>query len=71
VARTKRIAVTRKARRKERRSSVMALGGCSSQNGMAEGFGFGETVFFEDGLRRGGFHVSDEGQGGVSVGRTF
>jgi len=65
------IAVTRKARRKERRSSVMALGVDSSGNGMAEGFGFGETVFFEDGLSRRRFDVCEESNGGVFVGGSF
>jgi len=49
----------------------MALGADSSGSGMAEGFGFGETVFFEDGLCYGRFDVRKEGDGGVFVGGSF
>ena len=49
----------------------MVLGVDSSGNGMAEGFGFGETVFFEDGLSRRRFDVCEESNGGVFVGGSF
>jgi len=49
----------------------MALGADSSGNGMVEGFGFGETVFFEDGLSRRRFDVCDEGEGSAFVGGSF
>jgi len=38
---------------------------------MAEGFGFGEAVFFEDGSCRGRFDVREEGESGVFVGASF
>ena len=49
----------------------MALCADSSGNGMAEGFGFGEAVFFEDGLCCGRFDEREEGEGGVFVGGSF
>jgi hypothetical protein len=69
-ATTRRIAVTRKARRKERRSSVMSSESLS-WNGRTERFGVNETVFFEDCPGGRCFDESKEGECGISVGRAF
>jgi hypothetical protein len=49
----------------------MALSAVSSRDGMAEGFGFSEAVFFKDGLRRRRLGVREKSESRVFVSGGF